>query len=147
MNIKIKSIFKGEVKRKLYRYCVQEIETYYETIEWRTICVCDIDMPLLEIGHSIYINEIDELVIIDDIVRDSSGSVTYCTNKTVEEIEDFETGLSLEYAQKERDKDKLKKIKNMEELDAIIEAKKVKSYRREISDLKFYNKKWYQFWK
>ena len=102
VNNKIKSIFRGTVSRRIYNvtsnrnwcndgYNKPEIYKGIEFAKYKTLFECEIDKPPFEIGESVYINDLDLTVIIEDRVRSTNGEYVYNIDYHFDIIEDEET--------------------------------------------------------
>jgi len=99
---KIKSIFRGKVLRRIYNvtsnhnwcsdgYNRPEIYKNIEFVKYKTLYECEIDKPPFEIGESVYINDLDLTVLIEDRVRSTNGEYIYNIDYHFDTIEDEET--------------------------------------------------------
>ena len=100
---KIKSIFRGTVSRRIYNvtsnrnWCNDgynnkpEIYKDIEFAKYKTLFECEIDKPPFEIGESVYINDLDLTVFIEDRVRSTNGGYIYNIDYHFDIIEDEET--------------------------------------------------------
>ena len=96
-----KSIFKQPIYRRLYDFYINsgtkfnqktrkyeellypEILKTNEKIREDTIFICDLEMPMLDIGESFYIEKLDKIVEIKERMRTSEENVMYTVEPSV----------------------------------------------------------------
>lgn len=130
-----RSLFYGKkvyLRYEAISWCgqVQSIKNR-DKYDYVLLSACDVDKPLLEVGEKFYLNEIEEVVVIEEAIRTSGGEVRYHTTYIVETVEDEETEKSKKSAE-----EKVEENRKWRE-------ERSKKYHSE-EDLE---KKWYQFWK
>lgn len=126
------AVVMGRIDRKVYHFYRSHFVQYCDVVERSQLVEAvevwegKLENPPLNIGDTLYINEIDEKVIITDKAKSTLGGYIYWTEHVVETIEDDETEKSRLQANK--DYDLYKKSTN-------IKAEPERG------------KKWWQFWK
>ena len=132
-NDNIVSIFRGTVSRKVFRvvnrysqYNIYHdkpyIQGYKEFIKHDIFYKCEIERPPFEAGESVYINELDLTVAIEERIRSTNEEYVYNTDYYFDIIEDEKTRI---------------------EAEKILEEELIKYNEQQLKQ----NKKWYQFWK
>jgi len=135
-NDNIVSIFRGTVSRKVFRvvnrysqYNIYHdkpyIQGYKEFIKHDIFYKCEIERPPFEAGESVYINELDLTVAIEERIRSTNEEYVYNTDYYFDIIEDEKTE------------------KTRIEAEKILEEELIKYNEQQLKQ----NKKWYQFWK
>src|SRR6185437_12920410 len=83
-------IIKRAVERRVYKFS----ETYWgwsitskqEFIENEFLWTGELDSPILQAGEKLYINEIEELVAIEEVIRTTTGDYLYvCPERVIED--------------------------------------------------------------
>ena len=139
MSDNIISIFRGITSRKVFRVINRYsqyniyidkpyIQEYKEFIKHDIFYKCEIERPPFESGESVYINNLDLTVTVEERIRSTNGEYVYNTDYYFDIIEDEKT--------------KESKI----EAEKILEEELIK-YNEYLSEKLKQNKKWYQFWK
>lgn len=119
---KIRSIFLGQVRRKIYElWCVEDTpKESSEFVEYKKLYECELESPPLQEKEKIYIKELDTTLQVQEIIKSSDGSITYKTNYTMEMIQDNKTDVSYQKAlvrneeYKKEQKERIKKEKELE---------------------------------
>lgn len=114
-----------------YNYEYRIVESCSNFIEEKEIFICDLEMPLLEIGDKFYIEELNKLVTIKERYRTSKENVVYFIDDSL--IENEQTSISKQEAEDqliktEELKNKFKELnemikKSIKEKDKEIETK------------------------
>lgn len=94
MSDKYKSIFLGQVRRKMYYTSSLEPYQARETSEFvknKKIYECELSRPPLTKDEKIYIPDLDTTLQITSVIKSVDGSITYHANYTIETIEDKKT--------------------------------------------------------
>lgn len=131
-----KGKFMGKIQKK--RYSLSEwrgdvkIYDYYEC-DWKIISECEFNKPPLKRHENVHLHELDEIVLIEGVIRSTDNSYVYHTNYVIDTIEDEETNKSKEKAE--------------ERLKDMIEKSKEQDMEEDVQLMPMNNKKWYQFWK
>lgn len=138
-NDKIKSIFKGSIERKIYKYDKYRNYIYDDSrvIKWENIHEGLLDKPPFYKHEYVYINEIDKRVQIIDTARSTNNEIVYYTSKVIETIEDEKTEKSLKEAEQQ--------LAEYLEIREKREVEKKELEQKELEQKR--NKKWYKFWK
>jgi len=99
-NEKVKCIFKGDVKRKLWDVNTHlnyyskgyaerpELYTYTETVSNKDFFEKEISKPTYNVNEKIYINELALIVYITEKIRSTNEEIIYMTTHTIEILED-----------------------------------------------------------
>src|SRR6185437_14014110 len=98
-------IIKRAVERRVYKFS----ETYWgwsvtrdqEFIENEFLWTGELDSPILQAGEKLYINEIEELVAIKEVIRTTTGDYLYVCPERV--IEDEKTESTFKQAKEEEE--------------------------------------------
>lgn len=115
-NNKIKSIFLGQVRRKIYHSgwwkAREPINETSDFVCYKKVHECELERPPLEEKEKIYIPELDLTLQIQSVIKSTDGSITYQTNYTIETIEDDKSKESYDKALKELEHDKKKAMED-----------------------------------
>jgi len=111
------SIFKQEQHRRTYEFMNTVVDRYYlngnryyagmimtktEKVDESEIFLCDLEMPMLDVGEEFYIEELDKTVIIRKRVRSSKENVCYYVDPEI--IEDEESKRTKELSENQQNK-------------------------------------------
>ena len=97
----VKSIFRQREVEKLYELCLDhwgnlhpyihqvciDVRQNTNIISDKEIGRYDVEIPMLDIGDSFFLHDIQEVVIIEDRMRSSDGSITYYVKDKLVETE------------------------------------------------------------
>lgn len=122
-----------------YNYEYKIVESCSNLIEEKEIFICELEMPLLEVGDKFYIEELNKLVTIKERYRTSKENVVYFIDDSL--VENEQTSISKQEAEDqfiktEEFKNKFKELdemikKSIAEKDEIIVTKDeiIKKYK------------------
>ena len=149
-----KSVLMGEIKRVSYftansmigisigtnSYKFPKIKESLKTCGVEKFHECEIDLPLLQKGDYLYIDDLNISVLITDVYRSTNNNIVYHTNHIIKVIENEESKKELEDIQEYmREVELLHDKYNKQYVDSIAN-KEAERMVREMLDNKWYRK-------